>query len=418
MSLDTMKKEVEGVATSHSAFAGQIRGDIEEGLAIFGQQYRDRKKAVQNTIEKLHRTKLQQEQQAAKQKEKYESDCVKINGYIAQQNMLMGKELEKNNLKLEKVQTGVQASNKDYQNAIRMLTETTERWNREWKVACDQYQDLEEERFDFMKANMWSFANLMSTVCVSDDESCEKIRVALEKCEVEKDIQAFIREYGTGQEIPEPPKYRNFYGQQGEDTEYTVAQFQRSQNPQYTSNGTAINQNEVDDEYDEQQNGRMRQSASASSRLSMPPIKGINEYPPDGMTQFCRSDSTFLSPRLKAPDSPSASSVYSSNVHDRGSNNSIVSAIPRVPSMKDSSYREDAVLHDESLEDTSPTKQTVSKARSFFNFHKKAASKSAPVSPIKTSTFHACDRCGYKSITSSFDLSSIRRACASFKVIS
>jgi hypothetical protein len=42
----------------------------------------------------------------------------------------------------------------------------------------------------------------MSTVCVSDDEACEKIRVSLEKCEVDEVIQTFVHTKGTGQEIP------------------------------------------------------------------------------------------------------------------------------------------------------------------------------------------------------------------------
>jgi hypothetical protein len=78
----------------------------------------------------------------------------------------------------------------------------THRWNTEWKQACDKYQDLEEERIDFLKSNLWTYANIMSTVCVSDDESCEKIRVSLEKCEVDEVIQAFVQAKSTGQEIP------------------------------------------------------------------------------------------------------------------------------------------------------------------------------------------------------------------------
>jgi len=69
-------------------------------------------------------------------------------------------------------------------------------------MACDKFQDLEEERIDFLKSNLWTYANIMSTVCVSDDETCEKIRVSLEKCEVEEVIQAFVQAKGTGQEIP------------------------------------------------------------------------------------------------------------------------------------------------------------------------------------------------------------------------
>lgn len=37
--------------------------------------------------------------------------------------------------------------------------------NVEWQ----KFQDLEEERIDFMKNSLWSFANIASTVCVSDD---------------------------------------------------------------------------------------------------------------------------------------------------------------------------------------------------------------------------------------------------------
>ena len=39
------------------------------------------------------------------------------------------------------------------------------------QVADDfqKFQDLEEERLDFMKSSLWTFANVASTVCVSDD---------------------------------------------------------------------------------------------------------------------------------------------------------------------------------------------------------------------------------------------------------
>jgi hypothetical protein len=95
-------------------------------------------------------------------------------------------------------------ADKDYKAASKVLEETAHRWTVEWKAACDKYQDLEEERIDFLKGNLWTFANIMSTVCVSDDEACEKIRVSLEKCEVDEVIQSFVQAKATGQEIPGP----------------------------------------------------------------------------------------------------------------------------------------------------------------------------------------------------------------------
>lgn len=155
----------------------------------------------------------------------------------------MGQEERKNKAKLEKTQINLATSNTDYENAVKALEETTGRWNRDWKAAADKFQDLEEERLDFMKSSLWTFANIASTVCVSDDASCEKVRLSLENCEVEKDIIGFIRERGTGQEIPDPPKYINFcrgdvsdsQSETSEDDSYSVAQFQRTINPAYRS---------------------------------------------------------------------------------------------------------------------------------------------------------------------------------------
>jgi hypothetical protein len=157
--------------------------------------------------------------------------------------MVMGQEERKNKAKLEKTQINLATSNTEYENAVKALEETTVRWNRDWKAAADKFQDLEEERLDFMKSSLWSFANIASTVCVSDDASCEKVRLSLENCEVEKDIASFIKDRGTGQEIPDAPKYINFcrgdvsdtQSEASEDESYSVAQFPRTINPAYRS---------------------------------------------------------------------------------------------------------------------------------------------------------------------------------------
>ena len=159
----------------------------------------------------------------------------------------MGQEERKNKAKLEKTQINLATSNTEYENAVKVLEDTTGRWNRDWKAAADKFQDLEEERLDFMKSSLWTFANIASTVCVSDDAACEKVRLSLENCEVEKDIMNFIKERGTGQEIPDPPKYINFcrgdvsdsQSEVSEDDNYSVAQFQRTINPAYRSSSPA-----------------------------------------------------------------------------------------------------------------------------------------------------------------------------------
>ena len=81
----------------------------------------------------------------------------------------MGQEERKNKAKMEKTQIQLASTSNEYEAAVKVLEETTNRWNREWKAACDKFQDLEEERLDFTKSSLWTFANVASTVCVSDD---------------------------------------------------------------------------------------------------------------------------------------------------------------------------------------------------------------------------------------------------------
>ncbi|GMF71114.1 unnamed protein product [Aspergillus oryzae] len=124
--------------------------------------------------------------------------------------MVMGQEERKNKAKLEKTQIQLASSSSEYEAAIKVLEETTGRWNKEWKSACD---------------------------------SCEKIRLSLESCEVEKDIVYFIKERGTGQDIPDPPRFINFCrgdindtsSEVSEEDGFSVAQFQRTINPAFRS---------------------------------------------------------------------------------------------------------------------------------------------------------------------------------------
>lgn len=100
--------------------------------------------------------------------------------------MVMGQEERKNKAKMEKTQIQLASTSNEYEAAVKALEETTGRWNRDWKAACDvcacqlertmlrtnisqKFQDLEEERLDFTKSSLWTFANVSSTVCVSDD---------------------------------------------------------------------------------------------------------------------------------------------------------------------------------------------------------------------------------------------------------
>lgn len=65
-SLDTVRGEVEQMAKQHQNIATQMKSELEEPLAAFAGGMKERRKIVQNTVEKLLKTKIQQTQQVNK----------------------------------------------------------------------------------------------------------------------------------------------------------------------------------------------------------------------------------------------------------------------------------------------------------------------------------------------------------------
>ncbi|TDL16909.1 hypothetical protein BD410DRAFT_754900 [Rickenella mellea] len=208
-SLDTLRLETDKQATAHLELARQVRTEMEEPATAFVTKQLSFKKTHQAAIEKQFKAKQTQESYVNKAREKYEADCLRINSFTAQSTLVQGKDLEKLNLKLERAKQTVTANERDFANFARALQFTVLKWEKDWKAFCDGCQDLEEERIEFMKDNVWAYANAVSTVCVQDDESCEHIRVALEQLEPDRDMENFVRDYGTGNHIPEAPQFVN-----------------------------------------------------------------------------------------------------------------------------------------------------------------------------------------------------------------
>lgn len=144
--------------------------------------------------------------------------------------------------------------------------------------------------------------------------------MSLENCEVEKDIVYFIKERGTGQEIPDAPRFINFCKDEPNDTGsdidegegYSVAQFQRTMNPAFRS--SSPQPSTLESHHDPQSDlaaqmghpappaNNAQQPAPLDLRRGgqLPPnynpdqhgeINAIphNAYPTDGMTMFCRA---------------------------------------------------------------------------------------------------------------------------------
>lgn len=137
MSFDVIRGEVEAMGKAHQSIAQQMKTELEEPLAAFAGGMKERRKIVQGGIEKLLKLKMQQTAAVNKARDRYEQDSLKIKGFLAQAHMVMGQEERKNKAKLEKTQIQLADQEREYAASIKVLEETTGRWNRDWKLACD-----------------------------------------------------------------------------------------------------------------------------------------------------------------------------------------------------------------------------------------------------------------------------------------
>jgi flagellar basal body rod protein FlgB len=142
-SFDVLRGEVESMSKQHALIASQMKSELEEPLAAFAGGMKERRKIVQTGIERLLKTKQAQTAHVNKSRDKYEQDCLRIKGYLAQGHMVMGQEERKNKAKLEKTQINMASNSNEYEAAIKVLEETIGRWNKEWKAACDVCQSNE-----------------------------------------------------------------------------------------------------------------------------------------------------------------------------------------------------------------------------------------------------------------------------------
>lgn len=205
--LETLRKETEVQANVHTQLAQAIKTQLETPTSHLFARQANHRKNFQAPVERKLKTKKNQEGSVLKTREKYEGDCLRIMSYTQQCSFAQGKDLERAQVKLQRSQQSAQADEKDLADFTQTLQELLPGWEADWKEFCDRSQDLEEDRLEFMLNTLWLYANEVSQVCVNDDQSCERIRTALEQLEPAREILQFVADNGTGNAIMRPAPF-------------------------------------------------------------------------------------------------------------------------------------------------------------------------------------------------------------------
>ncbi|KAJ1820796.1 formin-binding protein [Coemansia sp. RSA 2675] len=200
--LRTVRAEMENSAKTHSDLARQLRSEIERPLTAFINDQRNKRRAQTTIIQKTEGDRNALRSQLRKLQEKRRSDTKRVGDLDLQVNGLQGTADPKLRTKLERAQMQQRATEAEYVDVRVRLKEADAQWFNVWRAACDVFQVLEEQRIEYLKTTLWTYTNLVSSSCVADDESMERIRQDLELINVADDITAFIQTFGTGSPDP------------------------------------------------------------------------------------------------------------------------------------------------------------------------------------------------------------------------
>jgi hypothetical protein len=140
--LQQVRSEMVVMAESHEKLAGEFKHKDQQ-LAEFAARREAARKLVcprcfasdlwltsvvqqqQTAVEKAWKNKSSQESFVYKAKAKYETDAIGINTLNAQATLSQGRELDKVVTKLDKARQGVVTNQKEYEQYVKVLKETT-----------------------------------------------------------------------------------------------------------------------------------------------------------------------------------------------------------------------------------------------------------------------------------------------------
>ncbi|ORZ09605.1 hypothetical protein BCR42DRAFT_358885 [Absidia repens] len=185
MSMQRIPFAFETTARAHIDMAEQLNTTLEAPLTSFLKEQCELINARSHQMENSKHLKDMHQTHVEKAKQAHDEI----------QELL--KQKQENGEDVETVKNSLALADRDWQHSVEILQEVTDKFSLDWKITCDLYQDLEERRINFIRSNVWAFANMMSSVYIVDDRGCEGIRTGLEATDVRKDINDFILKYGT-----------------------------------------------------------------------------------------------------------------------------------------------------------------------------------------------------------------------------
>ncbi|NXK11009.1 PPIP1 protein, partial [Herpetotheres cachinnans] len=214
---ERLKKQIESVGNSHIQLAVMLKDELK-GIEEFRERQKEQRKKYESAMERMQKNKLSHFKKTMESKKTYEQKCKEADE--AEQSFERTnasgnqKQTEKSQNKAKQCRDAANEAENVYKQNIEQLDKVRTEWEQEHIKTCEVFQVQECDRITVLRNSLWVHCNQLSMQCVKDDELYEEVRVSLENCIVESDIDYFIKTKMTGTQPPDAIGYENYYSRE------------------------------------------------------------------------------------------------------------------------------------------------------------------------------------------------------------
>ncbi|NXO67575.1 PPIP1 protein, partial [Phainopepla nitens] len=214
---EMLKQQIESVGNSHIQLAGMLKEELK-GIEEFRERQKEQRKKYESAMERMQKSKLSHYKKTMESKKTYEQKCREADEaeQSFERTSASGnqKQTEKSQNKAKQCRDAANEAENVYKQNIEQLDKVRTEWEQEHIKTCEVFQLQECDRITILRNSLWVHCNQLSLQCVKDDELYEEVRVSLENCVVESDIDYFIKTKMTGTQPPDAIGYENYYSRE------------------------------------------------------------------------------------------------------------------------------------------------------------------------------------------------------------
>ncbi|XP_069722575.1 proline-serine-threonine phosphatase-interacting protein 1 isoform X2 [Phaenicophaeus curvirostris] len=211
---ERLKQQIESVGNSHIQLAVMLKDELK-GIEEFRERQKEQRKKYESAMERMQKSKLSHYKKTMESKKTYEQKCKEADEAEQSLERMSAagnqKQTEKSQNKAKQCRDAANEAENVYKLNIEQLDKVRTEWEQEHIKTCEAFQLQECDRITILRNSLWVHCNQLSMQCVKDDELYEEVRVSLENCVVESDIDYFIKTKMTGAQPPDAIGYENYY---------------------------------------------------------------------------------------------------------------------------------------------------------------------------------------------------------------